>query len=341
MFHSMSERAAWFSPVRVVALVVLLLSGYGMRAEAAISAPVITSPTTASGTAGVAFSYQIAATEDPTSFVAAGLPSGLSLNASTGLISGIPAVEGNTNVSIGASNAFGTGAGGVNIAIAGASGPPVISSPSFASATVGVAFNNQIVASHSPFSYSATNLPTGLSLSVTTGQISGTPLIEGTWSATIAATNLVGTATESLAITVNGATPTVPGTQPQITNSLNTSGRVGTTFSYAIQATNAPTSYGAVGLPSGLSVDAGSGLITGTPTTSAITDVTISATNADGTDSETLRISIATSSGTPPPGAPNQTAKGSSCGAGSGLSVLLLGVCWALQAMFVARGRTR
>src|SRR4029077_5909491 len=53
-------------------------------------APVITSAGTASGTVGTAFSYQIVATNSPTSFNATGLPAGLTVNAGTGLISGTP-----------------------------------------------------------------------------------------------------------------------------------------------------------------------------------------------------------------------------------------------------------
>src|SRR5262249_30025165 len=53
-----------------------------------IVSPVITSPTTASGTVGAAFSYQITATNSPTSFGATGLPAGLSVNSGTGVISG-------------------------------------------------------------------------------------------------------------------------------------------------------------------------------------------------------------------------------------------------------------
>ena len=43
------------------------------------AAPVITSATTASGTVGTAFSYQITATNTPTSYGATGLPAGLSV----------------------------------------------------------------------------------------------------------------------------------------------------------------------------------------------------------------------------------------------------------------------
>ena len=52
--------------------------------------PVVTSATTAGANIGVAFSYQITGTNTPTSYGASGLPTGLSLNATTGLITGSP-----------------------------------------------------------------------------------------------------------------------------------------------------------------------------------------------------------------------------------------------------------
>ena len=72
--------------------------------------PVITSSLTASGTYGVAItSYFITATNTPTSFNATGLPAGLSVNTSTGEITGTATVVGTFNVSISATNAAGTG----------------------------------------------------------------------------------------------------------------------------------------------------------------------------------------------------------------------------------------
>jgi len=71
--------------------------------------PSITSPLASSATVGVAYSYQIAATNNPTGFNAATLPAGLSVNTNTGLISGTPTVSGSYNVQLSATNPVGTG----------------------------------------------------------------------------------------------------------------------------------------------------------------------------------------------------------------------------------------
>ena len=82
--------------------------------------PVITSVLSASGQVGIAFSYQIIATNGPNTFTATNLPNGLTVNAA-GLISGTPAVGSNATytVPLTATNAFGTDTKNLTLVIQG------------------------------------------------------------------------------------------------------------------------------------------------------------------------------------------------------------------------------
>jgi len=78
-------------------------------APAAVSPPVITSPSTANAYLGRAFSYQITGSNSPTSFNAVGLPAGLAINQTTGQITGTPTGSlGTSAVTLTASNSAGT-----------------------------------------------------------------------------------------------------------------------------------------------------------------------------------------------------------------------------------------
>jgi uncharacterized protein (DUF1800 family) len=66
----------------------------------------------------------------------------------------------------------------------------------------GPAFSYQINASGRPLSYSASNLPPGLSVNATTGLISGNPTQAGEWKVVLTATNSYGSGSAFLQITV-------------------------------------------------------------------------------------------------------------------------------------------
>jgi len=245
--------------------------------------PLITNTLTTTGTYGAAFSYQIVATNNPASYGADGLPNGLSVNPATGLISGTPTMIGTSNVTINASNTMGTGTATLVLAVVA---PPVpsITSASSVTGAYGAAFSYQIVATNNPTSFGASGLPDGLSVNSLTGLISGTATATGTTNATISAINISGTGSVPLTIIV------LP--LPVITSSLIVTATDGSPFSYQIVATNNPTSYGATGLPTGLIVNTATGLISGTPTVTGVSSVTINATNPGGTTSVTLTITV-------------------------------------------------
>lgn len=96
------------------------------------------------------------------------------------------------------------------------------------------------------------------------------------------------------AITVN------PPPSPQITSSLSVTADQGQSISYQITASNSPTSYSASNLPSGLSLNTSTGVISGAlPTNNGAQSSnqtiqsTISASNAQGTGSATVTWNIA------------------------------------------------
>ena len=252
-----------------------------------VSAPVITSSLTATGTANSAFSYQITASGSPTSYGATGLPAGLSINTGTGAITGTPSAAETSSVTISATNAGGTGSASLTITVNAASAAPVINSSLTATGTVNSGFSYQISASGSPISYGATGLPAGLNINTETGAITGAPSTTGTSNLTISATNAGGTGSATLTLTVNAAVTT-----PVITSSLTATGTVNSSFSYQIMASGSPASYGATGLPAGLNINTETGAITGTPSTTGTSNVTISATNGGGTGSATLTLTI-------------------------------------------------
>jgi hypothetical protein len=80
--------------------------------------------------------------------------------------------------------------------------------------------------------------------------------------------------------------------KPKITSATTASGTVGVAFSYQITADQAITTWGASGLPAGLSVNTATGLISGTPTAVGVFSVGLSATNANGTGTATLTLTI-------------------------------------------------
>jgi hypothetical protein len=111
----------------------------------------------------------------------------------------------------------------------------------------------QITASGTPTSFGATGLPSGFSINTSTGLISGTPAIGGVFNVTVSAANVAGTATAVVVFTILGI--------PVVTSATTALGGVGSAFSYQITAFGSPTSFGASGLPAGLSVNTSTGLL--------------------------------------------------------------------------------
>jgi len=85
-----------------------------------------------------------------------------------------------------------------------------------------------------------------------------------------------------------------PDMPPVISSPGSASATVGQVFNYTITANNSPASYGASGLPSGLSINTATGLISGTTVVAGTFTVTLYASNDGGTDTQTLVLTVNT-----------------------------------------------
>lgn len=261
----------------------------------AVPVPVITSSDDQTRETGVSTTYQVTATSalPILSYAASNLFSGLSINPTTGLISGTPP----TSVSEDAlirhisrlSAISSAGTGQRDILFRFQQRPVITSSLTNLNLTAEVAMTPYtITASKSPITFSATNLPTGLSLDTNTGIISGTPplLTPGLYSVSISADNgqLIGSNT--LPITVNQA-PVITSSSTSTSNYLQNY-----TYQIIVSAYPPPSSYSATNLPTGITLNSSSGLISGqvsAPPYGSIS-VGLSATNSVGAGNATLSL---------------------------------------------------
>lgn len=103
---------------------------------------------------------------------------------------------------------------------------------------------------------------------------------------------------------VSGTGVTSAGTAPEITSPLTASVETNAPFSYTITASNSPTSFSASNLPAGLTFT--SPTISGSVATAGTYPITISATNAAGTTTRILQLTVNAPT-TPPPTTPPPT----------------------------------
>jgi uncharacterized protein YhjY with autotransporter beta-barrel domain len=239
------------------------------------------------GTQGVGYSQTVGATGGtaPYTFaVSAGaLPNGLSLNGASGAITGTPTAAGSFNFTIRATDVnANTGSQAYNVNIAPV--PLTVNPSALPNGTQGVAYSQTVTTAGgvAPYTYAVMSgaLPTGLSLNGGSGAITGTPTAAGNFNFTIQSTDSTpNTGTRSYSVTIG-------------TNSLTVSpsglpnGSQGVAYSQTVSASGGTGPYtfavtsGA--LPSGLTLNAGSGAISGTPTGSGVSNFTIQATDTVG-----------------------------------------------------------
>jgi hypothetical protein len=249
--------------------------------------PSITSGSAVTMGYNAAGSFQVTASNAPTGFTAQGLPPGLAIDPVAGLISGTPTASGSFLVPLFAANAAGSSGSLLTITVTGQGvGTPVFGAiPNPITGTTSVALAQALTATAAT-SYSAQNLPAGLSLNAVTGVLSGTPTVAGTTSGMVLASNSSGTAVQQLNFSIAAGTPAFG-----LVAASTAKGYVGVPLSVNAGAAGGST-YSATGLPSGLGISATTGLITGTPTAAGSYSVSVQAIGTGGTTNLSFTISI-------------------------------------------------
>ncbi len=218
------------------------------------------------------------------------LPPGLTLDGVFGRISGTPTANGNYPFTLTVTdNQANTATGSLSITI-GAGVTITISPATLTAGAVGTAYSQAFTATGGTAPYTWTlvtppsnigtgggTLPPGLTLNGTTGAVTGTPTTAGTYTFTVQATDSTqATGQQAVSLTIAAAAPL------SITTTTLPNGTVGTAYSQTVAATGGVTPYTwtSSGLPPGLTINASSGAITGTPTTIGSTTVTVTVTDS-------------------------------------------------------------
>ena len=270
--------------------------------------PALLFPAPPGGEVGAAYSDQLTVTGGTSPFtwsVSAGaLPAGLTLGASTGLLSGTPTAAGSYSFTVKVTDHAGlsdTEAVSLPI-IAG----PSLSFPAPPAGWTNTVYTNTLTVSGGtgPYAWSVSSgsLPAGISLSPS-GVLSGTPTATGTFSFTVKVTDADGqSATQATSISISAGVSTTFSAPPAAVK--------GAPYSVTLTATGGTTPYtwsvNAGTLPPGLTLSS-AGVLAGTPTTAGSYPFSVNVidqNNGIATASITLVVGpgLSLTFGTPPAG---------------------------------------
>ena len=238
-----------------------------------------------------------------TGWSATGLPAGLSIDGSNGVISGAVATDGSYTIVVKALDLNGL-FDLETITLTIVSKPIITTISPLNSAVINVPISTisqtksqgtATIPTTGAWSILSGSLPLGLMLNANTGEITGTPTATGVFTWTVKLIDNAGEwSTKVESITVNSG-PTI--TTDPLTYKLyrGASTTITNNATIGTSAIRSGTGWSVTGLPAGLSIDGSSGVITGTPATIGSYQVTIRATDVNGLyDEETLTLNVVT-----------------------------------------------
>ncbi len=237
-----------------------------------VTAPAFTSAAPPAATLGVPYSHTFTASGDPapTFSLTGTLPAGLTFNAGTATISGTP------TAAVTSMGLIATANNGVNpnatqnfdLTVIDPSVAPAITSGAPGSGVVGVPYSHTFTFTGYPAPTASLTgtLPAGLTFDPGTATISGTPTAAGTSTGLLftAANGVNPDATQSFDLLINPAPAA-----PTFTSAAPPAATLGVPYSHTFTAIGnpAPTITLTGTLPAGLTFDAGTATLSGTPTT--------------------------------------------------------------------------
>jgi len=262
--------------------------------------PVITTSSLPDGSVGTAYSQTLTKTgaSGTWSRTSGSLPPGLTLTGSTGKISGTPSAGGTFNFTVRFTETATALSSSKALSITVVSGPAITTS-ALPDGKRGDPYSFTLTKTGAAGTWSALHLPSGITLDQSTGQISGTPVVEGDWvvAATFTETVSGKTANKSLPLHIATSPP------PVINTTTLADGVKNVAYNQTLSVTgNAGTwAVTAGALPPGVSLNPSTGALTGTPTTADDYPftVTFTETAAQTTDSQGLLLHVSPAANSP------------------------------------------
>ena len=240
--------------------------------------------------AGQAIEPITVVTDAPVTPIVNGLPDGVTFDPATGVITGIPTIPGTYPVTVTVTDEAGNPTTETFVITVFDQTAPVIDPIADQTTTTGTPITPVKITVDDPAAtIVVTGLPDGVTFDPTTGTISGTPTVPGSYPVTVTVTDAAGnSSSEVFVITVNDDdAPTIT----PISDQKVVAGQPITTVTVKVDDPNATIEV--TGLPNGTTFDPATGTITGTPTTPGDYLVTVTVTDPAGnTSSETFVITV-------------------------------------------------
>jgi CSLREA domain-containing protein len=251
-----------------------------------ITCPVLSLPALTNVTAGVAYAQSVAATPAGTysyTLIQGSLPPGLTLNSTSGALSGLVTATGTYGFTVQAAAASGCSV--TQAYTLAVTCPAVTLNPaSLPGGTAGTAYSQTFSATPAgnySFAKTSGTLPPGLTLNSAAGELSGTPATQGTYTFTLTATGFgacAGSRSYTLVIGANCPAITLP--------ALPATGKIAVNYSGNLAATTPSGGYTfsveSGSLPPGLAINNLFGQLAGKPTTAGTYHFTLKATRSNG-----------------------------------------------------------